>query len=275
MKRILGLWLTLALLWSAACAAPKTAAVSDSRFHMDLPAGWQVMTQGEYTGFCFKAWDPANPNRTFFLFMKLEPFLKGAAARAAYKRVSDSLGPGNLYESFAYAPYMESCTLPAFLDAIPDCYAFCDRFYSVGLTISPSVLPQMRRVKIVSATRSPLPAPAGCGDNRVAAVSFEDYLGQACEGVVTAQPVNFISYDFLGVDGAPYSVYLFAGMTAPRGELSGLLPTLTACLSSFGFEESYVRKAIGVSNDETQALLAIGREMSALHTAMVEAWTAR
>ena len=253
----------------------KTSAVRDSRFHMDLPAGWQIMTQGEYTSFCFRAWDPAHPDRAFFLFMKLEPFLKSAAAQAQYRRVSDSLGPGNLYEPFAYAPYLRDFSLKAFLDTLPDCVAFCQRYYPVGLAYNPDVLPQMRRVKIVGSRPSTLPAPAGCQQNIIATVTFQDDRGRACEGVVTAQPVNFGGYDFYGVDGAPCSVYLFTGMTAPQGEMTDLLPTLSACLNSFGFEESYVRKAVGLSNDETQALLAVGREMAALHTAMVEAWLAQ
>ena len=252
-----------------------TTPYADGRFHVDLPEGWRITTAGEYAEFTFKAWDPANPNRTIFFLMKLEPFLKGAGAKAQYTRVANSLGKGNMYEWFADAPAMENCTLEAFLNVIPEAYTYADKYYSMGLMVSPSVLPQIKNPRFVKRVPSSIPAPDTCKDNTIAAITFEDYLGQPCEGVVTAQPVDMMSYDFGGVDGAPYSVYLFMGFTAPRGELNDLAPTLGYCLNSFGFEESYVKKAIDFSNDQKDALLAIGEYMSAAHTAMVEAWLAR
>lgn len=247
----------------------------NNRFTMTLPENWQIMTQSEYMTFCFKAWDPSNPNRTIFLFMKLEPFLKSQAAREKYKMVDDSLGGNSLYALSAYAPVMESCTLKGLLDALPQTQDFCERFYDAGLTISPSIIPQMTNVKIVEKKASSLPAPAACKENVIGRITYRDYLGQPCEGLVTAQPLNTMSYDFFGVDGWPYTVYLFMGVTTPIGELQELEPVLTQCLSSFAFEQSYVKKAIDISNEETQTLLQQARTMQAAHDAMVDAWYAR
>ena len=47
---------------------------------------------------------------------------------------------------------------------------------------------------------------------------------------VTAQPTDSMSYDFFGVDGWPYTVYLFMGVTSPLGEMAELEPVLTECL---------------------------------------------
>ena len=253
----------------------KTVPYKDGRFYMNLPEGWQIMTQSEFMTFCFKAWDPANPNRTIFFFMKLEPFLKSWEAKNAYKQVNDSLGGQSLYAFSADAPVMESCTLQGFLDSIPQVYSFCDKYFDTGLTISPGVLPQMQNTSIIEKKASNLPAPAACKENVIGRVTFEDYLGQKCEGLVTAQPTDSMSYDFFGTDGWPYTVYLFMGVTSPLGELTELEPVLTECLGSFGFEESYVKQAIGVSNAETQALLAQAKTMQAAHDAMVDAWYAR
>ncbi len=259
---------------AAPTAAPLlsgTANYGDGRFSMILPQGWQIMTQSDYMTFCFKSWDPRNPNRTIFFFMKLEPFLKSRAAKAAYQKVASS--GASLYQIYADAPVMESCTLQALLDAMPQAYTFCEKYMDQGLTISPSVLPQIANAKIVSKTRSTLPAPATCKENVIARIAFEDYLGQACEGLVTAQPIDSMRYDFMGTDGWPYSVYLFMGVTAPKGELSELAPTLMGCLGSFAFEPGYVRKAVNISNEETRALLAQGETMQAAHDAMVAAWS--
>ena len=252
-----------------------TAQYSDGRFSMKLPTDWRIMTQSEYMNFCFKAWDPANPNRTIFMFMKLEPFLKSWAAKAAYKKVDDSLGGNSIYALSAYAPVMESCTLKGLLDALPQVRDYCERYYDVGWTINPSVIPMMDNVEIVEKKPSSLPAPAACKENVIARVTFDDYLGQPCEGLVTAQPLDTMSYDFYGVDGWPYTVYLFMGVTCPIGEMQELEGTLTDCLGSFAFEPSYVKQAINLSNQETQALLQQAREMQAAHDAMVDAWFAR
>ena len=252
-----------------------TQRYSDDRFSMKLPENWQVMTQGEYMTFCFKAWDPANPNRTIFMFMKLEPFLKSWAAKAKYQQVNDSLGGNSIYKTSADAPVMESCTLKGLLDSLPQVYDFCDKYYSMGLTISPNIIPQITKAEIVEATPSTLPAPATCKENVIGRISYQDYLGQPCEGLVTAQPVDAMKYDFFGVDGWPYTVYLFMGVTSPVGEMQELEGVLTECLGSFNFEQSYVQRAIDLSNSETQALLAQGRAMQAAHDAMVNAWYAR
>lgn len=246
---------------------------SDGRFSMKLPNGWQIFTQGEYMSFCFKAWDPSNPNRTVFLFMKLEPFLKGQAAKSWYQSAAD-IAPD--YRLFAEAPMMESCTLDAFLDTMPQIASFCDLFFSSGLTISSSVLPQITDVQILEKTPSTMLAPPDCKENSIARISYKDYLGQACEGLVTAQPRDPMQYIVSqGVDTMPYTVSLFMGVTAPMGELQELEPILTDCLGSFDFESSYVQQAIKVSSEQTRELQNQMRQMEAAHDAMMQAWYAR
>ena len=80
-----------------------------SRFSMKVPTGWQIKTFGEYMDFGFKAWDPANPNRTIFMTLKLEPFLKSQAAKAKYQEVARQFG--GTYTYFADAPVLEWLTL--------------------------------------------------------------------------------------------------------------------------------------------------------------------
>ena len=250
----------------------QTKAYSDGRFHMKLPAGWQITTQSEYMTFCFKAWDPANPNRNIFLFMKLEPFLKSQAAKAWYKQVVGG-DPNSIYRLYGEAPVMEACTLEAFLNTMPEIYAYCEKFYEAGWTISPSVLPHMTDVEIVEKKASTLPAPPDCKENAIARIAFKDYLGQSCEGLVTAQPRDPMQYYIAnGVDTMGYTVSLFMGVTSPVGELQELEPVLMECLGSFAFEDSYVKQAINVSIEQTQELQRQMRQMEAAHDALVQAW---
>ncbi|MBQ7455832.1 MAG: hypothetical protein IJS53_05250 [Clostridia bacterium] len=245
----------------------------DGRFSMQLPNGWQVMTESEYTTFCMKAWDPQNPNRAFFLYMKLEPFLKSQEAKQWYVNVAGG-NPNSIYRIYAEAPVMEGCTLKAFLDTIPALRDYADLFYDAGLTINSAVLPEIANVEIVETSPSSLPAPADCKENVIARITFEDYLGRQCEGLVTAQPRDPMVYSWAGVDTMNYTVSTFLGVTAPLGELQELEPILTECLGSFTFAEYYVRAAIQFSNEQTEALREQMRQMEAAHDAMMQAWYA-
>ncbi|MBR5383382.1 MAG: hypothetical protein IK133_06115 [Clostridia bacterium] len=251
-----------------------TSQYKDGRIHMYLPNGWQILTQSDYMTFCFKAWDPSSPNRTIFLFMKMEPFLKGQAALKWYKNKAGST-QDSVYRIYSEAPVMDSCTIDALLKSIPQIRDYCDLFYASGLTVSSSVLPQMTDVEILEKTPSKLPAPSDCKENVIARISYKDYLGAPCEGLVTAQPRNPAQYYLDGVDTLPYVVNLFMGVTAPAGELEEIEPVLTECLGSFGFESSYVQKAINLSNDQTQQLKEQLRQIEAAHDALMEAWYAR
>ncbi len=251
-----------------------TVEYSDERFYVTLPEGWQIMTAGEFSSFIFKAWDPANPNRTVFFFMKAEPFLKSEAAKKYYTGIVGG-NENSVYRLYAEAPVMEECTLEAFLNVMPDIRDYCDLFYDIGWTVSSSILPQMTDVEIIERTDSTLPAPDDCKENIIARIAYKDYLGQDCEGLVTGQPRDPMSYYMGGVDTMTYTVNLFMGVTAPVGELEELEPILVDCLCSFGFTDDYVKEAIKFSNDLTKELQEQMRQIEAAHAAMMEAWYAR
>ena len=270
-----------------------TAEYNDGRFHIQLPSGWKIKTTGDYSYFSFRMWDPQAPDRSVFFFFKLEPFLKSQAAKEAYqsvvdgtqlddfmggafkelmKQIYESMGGGEMYRLYADAPVMESCTLDAFLAALPALREYGWKYYSTGMMLDPSVHPDINDAKIIEKTESSYLCPASCPDNSFARITYKNDQGSACEGLVTAQPVETIPIEFFGTDGAPYTVYLFTGVTTPSGELDGLSQALMGCLGSFGFEEKYVKDAVGLSNDEKEMLLAQGEMMQAMHDAMAQAW---
>ena len=261
--------------FNAASAAPivsGTVPVKDSRFTMELPAKWNCQVSGEFMTFCYRAWDPESPNRSVFMFLKLEPFLKSQAAKNMYRQLSGSFGGS--YSLFADAPVLKSLTLAGVLDAIPDTISFARKYRDAG-AINPAIFPDIRNVTILEKTPSTLPAPASCTENSIARISYQDADGHSCEGLVTAQPVDTMHYDLYGVDGWPCTVYLLMGVTAPMGELAELEPVLTRCLSSFSFTPEYVKKAVNLSTEEMQTLLGIGRQMDNARSAMNIAWERR
>ncbi len=218
-----------------------TALYQDPRFHVLLPEGWRILPQGEHEGFCFRAWDPESPNRAFFFFMKLEPFLKSQQAKAYYRGLSGG-NPQNIYSLYSEAPVMESCTMEAFLKVVPEIRAYCSTFYPLGMVISPDVVPQINQVRVLQRAAGTSPAPADCKDNSVLMLSWTDDNGQACEGLISGQARDPMQYIFNGIDTMGYTVSLVMGVSAPAGELTGIEDTLLECLSSFGFEDWYQRQ---------------------------------
>ena len=253
-----------------------TILYEEPRFTMTIPAGWQVLTTGEYSVFSVKIWDPECPDRSIFFMMKMEPFLKSQAAKDKYKEVADATGgDGSLYAIYSRAPVMEEPTLPAFLKAIPGTIDFCNYYYSSGVALNPAVIPDIMDVTAMVTTDSPLPCPSTCRDNSIAGILYENSRGQTCEGILTAQPVDTMSYDFFGLDGWFYSVYLFEGFTTPEGEMEALMPVLSDCLGSFAFTDSYVADALKASEEEKKALEEQGKLLEASHDAIMNAWNER
>ncbi|MBR1710233.1 MAG: hypothetical protein IJ719_15630 [Clostridia bacterium] len=231
-----------------------TSLYQDERFSISLPDGWQIKTSGEYASFAFKAWDPDHPERTVFLMMKAEPFLKSTEAKEKYAEFSRLFPDMGSYSFFADAPVLSPVTVPAFLHLLPEIRTFSAKYAESGMSVAPDIFPEINNVTVLDAEQSDLPAPENCADNAVAIIQFENDAGIPCEGIVTAQPTVSMSYDLDGVDTWFNTVYLFTGVTAGNGELAELLPTLSRCLSSFTFAESYTGDA-SQSTDETTALM--------------------
>lgn len=250
----------------------KTEEYDDGRFTVNLPKGWKIMTQGEYETLCFRAWDPRNTNRSFFLFLKLEPFLKTKEAQQWYKRTAAG---HSAYRLYADAPLMKSCTLKGFLDSLPATRTFAKKYYDAGITMNPKVLPVITKAKIVEKTKSKLPAPSDCKENIIARITFTGSKSARCEGLVTAQPRDPMIYRLGRIDTMTYTVNLFMGVTAPIGELQQLEETLVDCLSSFTIRQSYANRAVDHSNQVRDALKEQMRQIEAAHDAMMAAWRAR
>ncbi len=251
-----------------------TSLYDDGRFSVKLPKGWKIMTQSDFMYFCYRAYDPDDPNRAFFMYLKLEPFLKSQNAKDVYRQL-DALSTDDLYKLFGEAPILDPLTLDSFLNAVSGIRYYAGLFYEQGLTMNPEVFPIMDDVRIIERRPSPLPCPPTCPDNTLARITFDGYNGFPCEGLVTAQPTSNGSYYMYGVDTAPLTVYLFTGFTAPAGEMPELEPVLNECLGSFEFNKEYVKTAIDLSQAETEALLEQAKTMQAAHDAMVDAWYAR
>ena len=254
----------------ATAATGNTAAIETTRyddgerFSMMIPKGWKVLTWEEYSNFCFKAWDPSDPDRCFFLFMKMEPILKSEAARKIYQEMSDAVGTyGNIYEFFAKASVLEAPDLAHYLKIASEGKAYCQYFWKTGMVYNPDVHPEIFNAQVIQIA------------NGIAAFRATDSTGRKIEGtaavdsIMSAMAPAWIN----GVDCSSYTVYGYKGYTVPEGEMETWGTTLADCLCSFSFKEQYVRKAAGVSEEAKNLMLEVGSQLQQMHDAMVQAWS--
>ena len=55
---------------------------------MQLPKGWTIETGGAYAGFCFRAYDPQNPDAQIFFYGELGPYFKSQEGKDGYLAMS-------------------------------------------------------------------------------------------------------------------------------------------------------------------------------------------
>ncbi len=252
----------------ASAAAGSTAPAelvkySDGRFSMLLPKGWNILTSDEYANFAFKAWDPSNPDRCIFMFMRHTPILKSYAAREIYEQFNKITKPlgDNKYEFMAKACVLEVPDMEHYVKLVPEGAEYCRYFWSTGQVLNPAVYPEMNGAEVVRKQN-------GCY-----AIRATDNAGRKIEGTVSGTIVNApFSNVINGVDCSFYIMYGFKGYTVPEGEMAVWGTTLADCLCSFSFEEQYVRAAVDVSEEDKEMLLECGRQMQEMHDAMVQAW---
>ena len=239
----------------------------DKRFSVLMPEGWKIITDLDYGDFCFKVYDPASPDRAYFLFMSMAPFLKSQAAKNYYTELSVYDQPTYpKFTLYAMAPVLVDTKLETFLKVVPETREYAGYFYRnyryLGFGLNPDIFPQMRNANAYRTQGS------------FACVRAVNDAGQPVECLVTAvvQPGGYYT-DALGrYDIAPRAVQNFTGITAPEGEMDALLPVLSQCLSSFAFSPDYVKESLTISEEVKKTLLAQGEYMQALHDAMVQSW---
>ena len=227
------------------------------RFSLLIPEGWRIVTDRDDDGFCYKVYDPAQPDRCFFLFMSLAPFLRDQTTKDFYVRNREF---GWIYDYYAWAPVMEKPDMESFLAAYPEGRAAGSHFYpmGLGLGLNPAVYPQINNVGIVRR------------DGNFFCIRARDDAGNSLEGLVTAKAVSGFHDDFTNVD--TYVVMNFSGIVVPEGEMDSLLPVLSNCFCSFSFNPAFVKNRIDLSEEWKNAMLAQGEYMQAMHDAMVQAW---
>lgn len=242
--------------------------VATDAFTMDLPAGWEWETVGEYTTFGIRAHDPAHPGRQLFFYSKMEPFIKSEDARAVYQ-ASAAMIPGQSYaQMYANAPTLSPVTTQQFFTVFDQYTAFAGAY---GIDHTFTSLADLEIVEVL-----PLQTPIGdyTADDAVVRGLFTTE-GVSTEGLFAASVFDGGPYLVDGVDTSPLSVYNVMGIAAPGDEFAQLEEVLARSLASFAYTDAYVAAAGQHVAEETGAMLAYAATMTAAYDSYNAAWAAR
>lgn len=245
-------------------------------FSLELPVGWQILTSGEYTDFSFYAFDPQVPERRIFFFCKLEPFLKSFEAKTEREALA-SMVPENDpygYHLFAAMPVLYPATASRFLEVYNDMLAVAEQYSAQCI---PHNYPDMNNITVLETFAGDMPCAPTCLDNSIVRATFTSDGGTECQGLIAAQVTDKIGVPnpSTGTDLGFHCVYDFMGVAAPSAEFAELEDTLLRCLSSFTFTQEYLNETRAAVQNETDAILAQGREMQAAYDSYNAAWSAR
>lgn len=219
-------------------------------FTMQLPKGWTIETGGAYAGFCFRAYDPQNPDAQIFFYGELGPYFKSQEGKDGYLAMSG----GNDYLSDL--PVLELGTLTACLDGLDEYEA---AYYTI-MGSSYNFADVHNLSNIVEQPVTTFLSPYAVSESMLKA-DLTSVTGVPCKGIFQGSIVDAGSYEIGGVDIAPSrgAMDLF-GVIAPSDQFDNVADTLIASLGSFRFTEEYIQAGIDQTNQIGQSALEYSRQ---------------
>ncbi len=232
------------------------------------PKGWTVeIAPVDYIHYCFKVYNPKNPDYMLFFGLKHEGFLKTEHAREVYAGYyPDAI--------FSKLPAIDPQTTKAYYEKWNEIAKYLN---DVDFKSMPSFAPTFKNLEL--------------GDNLGTVTIGGDILrgtydGQngKCQGLFTATVKDIGSYYIseniwnpLGpqVDVWPLNVYNIIFMTAPEEEFINWQPILDNCLASIEFSQTFIN---GFNQEETtltQTIIANQKVYDSISDMIMDSWEQR
>ena len=232
------------------------------------PKGWTVeIAPVDYIHYCFKVYNPKNPDYMLFFGLKHEGFLKTEHARQVYAGYyPDAI--------FSKLPAIDPQTTKAYYEKWNEIAKYLN---DVDFKSMPSFAPTFKNLEL--------------GDNLGTVTIGGDILrgtydGQngKCQGLFTATVKDIGSYYIseniwnpLGpqVDVWPLNVYNIIFMTAPEEEFINWQPILDNCLASIEFSQTFIN---GFNQEETtltQTIIANQKVYDSISDMIMDSWGQR
>ena len=232
------------------------------------PKGWTVeIAPVDYIHYCFKVYNPKNPDYMLFFGLKHEGFLKTEHAREVYAGYyPDAI--------FSKLPAIDPQTTKAYYEKWNEIAKYLN---DVDFKSMLSFAPTFKNLEL--------------GDNLGTVTIGGDILrgtydGQngKCQGLFTATVKDIGSYYIseniwnpLGpqVDVWPLNVYNIIFMTAPEEEFINWQPILDNCLASIEFSQTFIN---GFNQEETtltQTIIANQKVYDSISDMIMDSWEQR
>ena len=241
---------------------------SNEVFSMDMPAGWQWEAVGQYTKFGIRTWDPQHPERQVFFYVKMDPVIKSAAARAFYLEQAAWVTGDSFAQMYADAPILDPPQVATFFALFDDYVAYA-RAYGIQHTF-----PELSGFEVLEVQPLQTPIGAQTGDDAVVRGTFAAG-GVPSEGLFAASVFDPGPYVVQGIDTMPLSLYNVSGISAGAGDFLHLQEDLSRSLASFAFTPEYVAAAERANEEGTEAMLRWAETMNAAYDSYNQAWWAR
>ncbi len=224
----------------------------DYSISINIPAGWNIYTGGECPTRSFLVRDPNSELKQLFYFSEAGPVYTSEEMKENDKSYMEMGGSEVIwYES----PVVNPLTAENFLinfGALAQTLFFQKVFPEV---------PILDRVKIISSESIENNMPYVVDEELIRAEFMQnDRAGEGYFHIVTANVID------LGY-GA-----IFIGITAPRGLLDLIVPSLTESIKSFEVKKYYVDECVKAQNKAVAGILEAGRILESSSNTIMEVW---
>jgi len=226
---------------------------SDGAVSINMPLGWNIYTGGECATKSILARDPSAELKQVFYFSEAGPVYTNQELKT---RDYNYMQMGGYNIPWFESPIVNPLTAENYLT----------NFSVLALTsffqqAFPQV-PVMTNIKIISA-KEIADKPAYITDAKLIRAEFQQN-GKSGEGsfyIVTAD---------MGI-GLGYGM-MFIGITAPKGLLDLIIPSLEKSLESYAISQGYVDACIQAQNQAAAGALKAGRILSESSDIIMDAW---
>jgi len=227
---------------------------TDGMVFMNIPVGWNIYTGGQCATKSILARDPYVGLKQVFYFSDAGPVYASQARKQTDLNNYLTLGGSKL--PYLDSPLVSPLTAENFLnnfEALANMPFFQEAFPQV---------PIMTNVEIISKEEI-VNKPAYATDGKLVRAEFEQggKLGEGYFYIITVKNVIDLGY---GV--------MFVGVTAPKGLLDLITPSLKKSLESYTINQEYVTACINASNKAVAGILKAGKILNESSDTIMDVW---
>ncbi|MBQ4258185.1 MAG: M4 family metallopeptidase [Clostridia bacterium] len=195
-------------------------------FTIMIPEGWRIETDGAYSAFSYKIYDPQNPSRLLFMFGQLAPYHKSEASRQYFSYFDTT---GGLLTN---GPVLTTHDVGGILD----CWDYCieyQRRYDGKVSF-----PTLNNIDLFAVGDYDGPNQ-GYGIDSVGLATCTDASGTLCGLSMAAGLVDMDFYNLYNGNWY-YTCFGMVGLLLPIDEYEDLMEDLLTCPMTLQFSQDYI-----------------------------------